>query len=66
MPPQPPPANRALERAQAKHREYVAEREQLQRISLVRGLIFLAMIILLASVARAGFEQAFPMNWWRF
>jgi hypothetical protein len=31
----------------------------------VRGLLWLAAIVILLSIARAGLHTAFPRGWWR-
>lgn len=38
--------------------------KQLRRIQ-VRGLLWLALAVLVFSVARAGLHVAFPAGWWR-
>ena len=38
--------------------------KQLRRMQ-VRGLLWLALAVLVFSVARAGLHVAFPAGWWR-
>ena len=52
---------RARAAAEAKH---AVERQRLQR-SQVRGLVLLAMFVLIGSIARAGVERVFFAGWWR-
>jgi hypothetical protein len=54
-----------LKRARAEHEEYRAQREQRLKRSLMRGLILLAVVVLVVSMARAGLERAFMPGWWR-
>jgi len=61
----PPQATLALERAQVERQEHRTEREVLERRSVVRGLIVLAVVALLVSVARAGLDRVFVHGWWR-
>ena len=63
--PQAPPATRALERALAEQTAHRAVRAQLERRSVVRGLVLLAVIVLVASVLRAGVCNVFLPGWWR-
>jgi hypothetical protein len=37
----------------------------LEQRSLLRGLILLAVVILIASLVRAGFGRLFVPAWWR-
>jgi hypothetical protein len=36
-----------------------------ERKMQTRGLLWLALLVLLGSVARAGLHNAFPAGWWR-
>ena len=60
-----PPPTRELERAELERATYLRERERLESLSVVRGLILLAMLVLLASMVRAGFGRVFVHGWWR-
>ena len=64
-PPRIPPATRALERASEERKTYLRSREGLESRSVVRGLILLALLILIASMFRAGFGRVFVQGWWR-
>jgi hypothetical protein len=60
-----PPAmgerDKHLERARKEELRARVAREQR---SLLRGLILLAVVILIASLARAGFGRLFVPGWW--
>jgi len=64
-PPRIPSPTSALERAEVQRKAYLAGRETLQTRSIFRGLILLAVLVLLASMARAGFGRVFVPGWWR-
>jgi len=36
-----------------------------QRRMQVRGLLWLALLVIFLSIARAGLHAAFPRGWWR-
>jgi hypothetical protein len=63
-PPRPPEPTRALRQAQEEHKRYKAARELLERRSMLRGLIVLAVVVV-GSIARAGLERVFVHGWWR-
>ncbi|QMV19363.1 hypothetical protein GOB94_12230 [Granulicella sp. 5B5] len=63
--PQAPPATRALERARVEQAAYRAERARLERRSMVRGLVLLALLVLVVSMLRAGVHNVFLPGWWR-
>jgi len=42
----------------------LSERLGVEQRSLLRGLILLAVVILIASLARAGFGRLFVARWW--
>jgi hypothetical protein len=65
QPPAIPAPTPALLRARAEAEARRREREALERRSLVRGLLLLAAILLVLSVARAGLERVFVPGWWR-
>lgn len=60
--PQPSPE---LERVRDEQKEHVAARETLERRSVVRGLILLAVVAAAFSIARAGLDRVFVHGWWR-
>jgi len=64
-PPRPPALT---EREQLRERDRLDRlkvRVRLEQRSLLRGLILLAVLILIASLARAGFGRLFVPGWWR-
>jgi hypothetical protein len=40
-------------------------RTQEQTRQQIRGLLWLAAIVIVLSIARAGLHTAFPHGWWR-
>ncbi|HEY4357349.1 MAG TPA: hypothetical protein VGN16_16480 [Acidobacteriaceae bacterium] len=64
-PPRIPAPTRALERAEQERDAYIRERQQVERRSVLRGLVLIAVVVLLASIARAGLGRVFPNGWWR-
>jgi len=50
---------------QKEHEAYLRGRTLLESRSMVRGLILLALVVLLAGFLRAGFPRVFPHGWWR-
>ena len=64
-PPRPPVLSDSHERAEIARREALAARLRVEQRSLLHGLILLALVVLLASLARAGFGQLFVPGWWR-
>ncbi len=40
-------------------------RQEQQRRMQVRGLLWLALLVIGFSIARAGLHTAFPRGWWR-
>jgi len=65
QPPQPPEPTPELALAREAHAERVGKGEGLERRSVIRGLLILALLILAVSLARAGLGRVFPPNWWR-
>ena len=63
-PPRPPALSERDERREAARRERLSARLRLEQRSLLRGLILLAVVILIASLARAGFVRLFVPRWW--
>jgi hypothetical protein len=61
-PPQPTPA---LTAARAAHADHRLLRELLERRSVARGLIVLAVLALGFSIAHAGLDRAFVPGWWQ-
>jgi hypothetical protein len=44
---------------------YRREREKTERRSVTRGLILMAIVVLVGSIVRAGLDRAFVHGWWR-
>jgi hypothetical protein len=63
--PTPPPRTRAGEREVLRRQALYREAEAVERRRQLRGLLWLALLILAASVARAGAQNVFPRGWWR-
>jgi len=64
-PPQLPPSSPALQRDRLAFAVYRSEREKIERRSVVRGLILIAMVVLVGSIAHAGLDSVFIHGWWR-
>ena len=64
-----PPRPSALTPEQQRHEktriDALRARVRLEQRSLLRGLIFLAVVILIVSLARAGLDRLFVPGWWR-
>lgn len=54
-----------LQRAEAEHAAELLDREVLERRSMLRGLIFLAWVVLLVGLLHAGLGRVFFPGWWR-
>jgi hypothetical protein len=50
-------------RERAELRRYRKEREEIERRSMVRGLILLAVLALVGSIAHAGLDRVFVHVW---
>jgi len=55
----------AFERDRQEFERYRNDREKAERRSVVRGLILLALFVLLGSMVRAGLDRVFVHGWWR-
>ena len=64
-PPCIPEPSPALLQARAEAAEYRERRERMERRSLVRGLLVLALVVLGLSMVRAGWGRVFVPRWWR-
>ena len=64
-PPRPPALTDREKRRESARHERLNARVRLEQRSLLRGLILLAVLILIASLARAGFGRLFVPGWWR-
>ena len=63
--PQLPALTPACKRNRKEFARYRADREKAERRSVVRGLILLAVVVLVGSAARAGIDRVFVHGWWR-
>ena len=64
--PRRPEPTRGEVRARAEFETYRAGREAIERRSMVRGLILLAVVAAVGSITRAGLDRVFVHGWWRF
>ena len=64
-PPKLPQLTPALKRQREAYEVYRSEREQLERRSVVRGLLLMALLALSISIFRSGLDQVFVHGWWR-
>jgi hypothetical protein len=64
-PARPPHPSPALETARAERAEHLSRRSTLERRSVARGLILLAVAALVFSIWRAGLDRVFVPGWWR-
>jgi hypothetical protein len=46
------------------HHDPLPPQNQNRRIQ-IRGLLWLALLVMIFAVARAGLHTAFPQGWWR-
>lgn len=63
--PQLPTSSPAQQRDRLAFEVYRNEREKIERRSVVRGLILMAVVVLVGSIARAGLDRVFLHGWWR-
>lgn len=63
-PPRPPALTEREQRREGARLDTLKARVGLEQRSLLRGLILLAVVILIASLARAGFGRLFVPGWW--
>jgi hypothetical protein len=63
--PQLPEPTRGLKREREEFQRYRKGRERIERRSMVRGLIVLAVLVLVGSIVRAGLDRVFVHGWWR-
>ena len=63
--PQLPDRSPAFERERREFKRYRSDREKVERRSVVRGLILMAMLVLVGSILRAGLDRTFVHGWWR-
>jgi hypothetical protein len=63
-PPRPPALTEREQQRESARLDRLKDRVRLEQRSLLRGLILLAVLILIASLARAGFGRLFVPRWW--
>jgi hypothetical protein len=63
--PRIPAATKSQQRAGQERRQYLRGREALETRSILRGLVLVALTVLLVSMARAGWSRVFGPGWWR-
>jgi fatty acid desaturase len=64
LPPRPPSLTEREQRQARVRDEARRTRGRREQRSLLRGLILLALLVLLVSLARAGFGRLFVPGWW--
>jgi hypothetical protein len=64
-PPAIPAATREQQRDLAELETRHREGEHIERRRQLRGLLALAFIVLVLSIARAGVDRVFTHGWWR-
>ena len=64
-PPRPPALSERDERNERARKVTLAVRVAREQQSILRGLILLALVILIVSLSRAGFGRLFVPGWWR-
>lgn len=62
--PRPPVLSEREQRRESARIETLKGRVRLEQRSLLRGLILLAVVILIVSLVRAGFGRLFVPRWW--
>jgi hypothetical protein len=63
--PRAPEPTRGVLQQQLETAEYLRERESVERQSVLRGLVWLALVAFGVSLLRAGVDRAFYAGWWR-
>lgn len=63
-PPRPPALTERDQRRETERLGRLKGRVALEQRSLLRGLILLAVVILIVSLVRAGFGRLFVPRWW--
>jgi hypothetical protein len=64
-PPRPPALSAQQQERESARAQARRSRLRLEQRSLLRGLILLALVVLIVSLARAGFGRLFVPGWWR-
>jgi hypothetical protein len=65
QPPRPPAPSAEQQRSEAERVKALGARLRVEQRSLLRGLLLLALLILVVSLAHAGFGRLFVHGWWR-
>lgn len=65
QPPRPAALTQEQQRREDERKSVLRERMSVAQRSLLRGLILLAVVIVIASLVRAGFDRLFVPGWWR-
>ena len=65
QPPRPPALTPEQQLREDSRVETLRARIRREQRSLLRGLILLAVVILIVSLARAGLDRLFVHGWWR-
>ena len=63
-PPRPPALSERERQRESVRLRTLSERVGVEQRSLLRGLILLVVVILIASLVRAGFGRLFVPRWW--
>jgi hypothetical protein len=63
-PPAIPAATRQQQRDLADRTNYYRERENIERRRQLRGLLVLALLVIVLNIARGGLGRVFPPSWW--
>ncbi len=64
-PPRAPEITPGIQKALDERTHYQEQREAVERRSVMRGLLLLALVILVFSLVRAGADRVFYTGWWR-
>jgi hypothetical protein len=64
QPARPPTLSDREQRRDNARRMTLRARVQMEQRSLLRGLILIALVVLIVSLARAGFDRLFVPGWW--
>ena len=64
-PPRAPELSERDKRDESLRKDRLRARVALEQRSLLRGLLLLAVVILIVSLARAGLGRLFVPGWWR-
>lgn len=64
-PPSVPPLTASARRDLAAHDVRMRRQESQERVRVYRGLVMLAVLVLLLSMLHAGWGRVFVPGWWR-